>query len=223
MEIGAAISLLSSSSSLGCLLIVSVSVSSPSSSGSQSTESFVRPIAAMRMSLVIVSPLDVVMVTVAAWSRGSELSTENGMRTFLPPIAKVGTSKLSNSTSGKRSSLPTGTVNTGTPIDRNRPAARTGASPWFQSPSDANTTPSKCGCLRTTSSSGLERSVPFSSTNSAVSPGAIPAGLEIGLMRLGLWGSGLVSANGSMTTSARDSSDFQASICVSDAIASSRV
>ena len=86
------------------------------------------------------------MVTPIISSRGSEESMENGMRSGLPATAKVGTSKLAISTSGRRESAPTGSAKTGTPFIRSRVAARDGASPVFQSPSVANTTAARRGC-----------------------------------------------------------------------------
>ena len=57
-------------------------------------------------------------MTVVVYSRGSELSIENGTRTDLPATPKVGRSRLKSSTSGSRVRLPTGTANTGTPLIR---------------------------------------------------------------------------------------------------------
>ncbi len=70
-------------------------------------QSLVRPIAAIRTSLVTSSPSLVFMTTVVVCSRGKVLSIVNGMRTDLPTMANVGESMLSNSRSGNRAALPT--------------------------------------------------------------------------------------------------------------------
>ena len=107
------------------------------------THSLVRPIGATRTSFVTSSPSEVFKVTVVRYSRGNVLSIENGMRTDFPAMPNVGESRLSNSTSGSRDELPTGTVNTGMSFNRRADAASTGAAPSFQSPSEANTTARK--------------------------------------------------------------------------------
>ena len=79
-------------------------------------------------------------MTVVRYSRGSVLSIVNGIRTDFPAMPNVGESRLSNSTSGNRDELPTGTVKTGMSFSRKADAAMTGAIPSFQSPSEARTT-----------------------------------------------------------------------------------
>jgi hypothetical protein len=89
----------------------------------------------MTTSLVMTSPVDDFISSVAAASCGNELSIVNGMRSGLPATAKVGTSKLESSTSGRCDSAPVGTVKTGTSRMRSFVAAWLGGSPTFQSPS----------------------------------------------------------------------------------------
>ena len=62
---------------------LSVTVKSPNSVGFHTTASLVRPCGAMRTSLTISSPSEVLSVTVVSVSRGSELSMEKGIRTGL--------------------------------------------------------------------------------------------------------------------------------------------
>ncbi len=63
---------------------------SPVAFGFQTSQSLVRLMAAMRTSLVTSSPSDERSWTVVTYSRGSELSIVNGMRTALPATPKVG-------------------------------------------------------------------------------------------------------------------------------------
>ncbi len=80
----------------------------------------------MTTDFVTTSPVEDFIASVAVSSRGSELSMVNGMRSGLPATAKVGTSKLVNSTSGSRVSAPSGTAKTGTSRMRSRVAACAG-------------------------------------------------------------------------------------------------
>jgi hypothetical protein len=98
----------------------------------------------------MISPLDRFISSTTTSSRGSELSIVKGMRSGLPATAKVGTSKLVNSTSGSRVSAPVGTANTGTSRMRSRVAACEGGWPVFQSPSLINTTALRFGCCSST-------------------------------------------------------------------------
>ena len=128
--------------------------------GFQMTQSLVRPIGAMRTSLVTSSPSDVLSVTVVTCSRGSVLSIVNGMRTDLPAMPKVGASRLKQLDVGqpRRAAHRHGE-------DRHplQPQGRGGLHrrlPSFQSPSDASTMPrrfwNRCGA----SASGSYRFVP---------------------------------------------------------------
>src|SRR3954462_9157995 len=141
MAIGAESVLLSGIASSGCLGTSRVSVTSPTLAGFHWTEPVVRPIGATRTSSLTVSPVDVFIVTVVRYSRGSVLSIVNGTRTALPTTPNVGAPRLTSSPSGSRVVLPTRTENTGTPFSRSFVAAWTGGGPSFQSPSEINTTP----------------------------------------------------------------------------------
>jgi len=124
------------------------------------TKSVVRPIAATRTSFVTSSPSLVLRLTVVTYSRGSDESIVNGMRTVLPFTPNVGASRLSSSTSGRRVGLPAVTVKRGTPFTRILAAAWTGGGPSFQSPSEAMTTPMRFGMVSSALVRGAFRSLP---------------------------------------------------------------
>src|SRR3954453_18131708 len=161
IEIGTVSLLLSAIVSFACFGTSKVTVKFPVSLGFHTSASLVRPCGAMRTSLVTSSPFDVRKTTDVEHSRGSVLSIVKGIRTDLPTTAKVGASTLSSSTSGNRCGLPTGTVNTGTLAKRNRTAASTGGSPWFQSPSEISTTPASDCNFSAAAVSGEWISVPL--------------------------------------------------------------
>ncbi len=84
----------------------------------------------MRTSLVTSSPSDVLSVTGAVSSRGSELSIVNGMRTALPTTPNVGASRLSSSTSGSRDGAADRHGEHGNALEPQPTAASTGGSPF---------------------------------------------------------------------------------------------
>ncbi len=116
MAIGAVRRLLSSSASSAFGGTSSVTAKSPVAFGFQRIESLVRPIGAIRTSFDSSSPLVVCNVTVVTYSRGSELSIVNGMRTDLPTTPNVGASRLRTSTSGKRVGAADGDGKHGNPL-----------------------------------------------------------------------------------------------------------
>ena len=144
-----------------CLGTCSDTVSSPAPFGFQIRKSLVRVMAAIFTSFVTSSPSEARKVTVVVNSLGSELSIENGTRTDLPVMPKVGRSRLKSSTSGSLVRLPTGTAKTGTPRILSAAAASTGGCPSFQSPSEASTTPRRFWILCGARMSGSFRSVPW--------------------------------------------------------------